>query len=427
MRISFDKDITGMTTFGIRTRCAAFVEYESAGELVEALKADLPRPLLFIGGGSNLLFTGDFPGTVLHSRIRFIRPLASVPAEDAVAAAVSSCSAADASDFADAAAAAAPSCGAADASTSADAAAVAVTAAAELLVEVGSGVVFDDFCGWASERGLWGVENLSHIPGEVGASAVQNVGAYGVEACDVIRKLRCLSLDTLDCVEMDVADCGYGYRDSRFKREWKGKYVILSVVFALSGAPAPRLDYGHLRSAVEAAAEKARGSRAGTQDPDAALTPALIREVVTAIRREKLPEPSELGSAGSFFKNPVVSAEVYARIAEAETEAEAGDAALPGGPVGAQPAKKSPQIPHYTLSQPDGSVLYKIPAAWMIERCGWKGRVAGNAAVYSRQPLVLVNYTGRATAADIIALERAIVESVKNRFGVELTPEVEHI
>ena len=404
MQISFDKDITGMTTFGIRTRCAAFVEYESAGELVEALKADLPRPLLFIGGGSNLLFTGDFPGTVLHSRIRFIRPLASVPAADAAADSTSSCSAAEAS-------------------TSADATAVAVPAAAELLVEVGSGVVFDDFCGWASERGLWGVENLSHIPGEVGASAVQNVGAYGVEACDVIRKLRCLSLDTLDCVEMDVADCGYGYRDSRFKRAWKGKYVILSVVFALSGAPAPRLDYGHLRSAVEAAAERARGCSAGAQDPDAALTPALIREVVTAIRREKLPEPSELGSAGSFFKNPVVSAEVYARIAEAE----AGDAALPGGPVGVQPAVKSPQIPHYTLPQPDGSVLYKIPAAWMIERCGWKGRVAGNAAVYSRQPLVLVNYTGRATAADIIALERAIVESVKNRFGVELTPEVEHI
>ena len=312
---------------------------------------ELARPVLHIGGGSNLLFTDDFKGTVLHSKIDFIEVL----------------------DSCDGAAEDGP-----------------------VLVSVGAGVVFDDFCDWAAKEGLWGVENLSYIPGEVGAAAVQNIGAYGVEAKDVIHTVYCYDTVEEEFVSIPVEDCEYGYRDSVFKDpEIKGRYIVTHVVFALSREPRPRLDYGHLRDAVADAAQQAD------------LTPALIRKVIIRIRKEKLPEPSVMGSAGSFFKNPVISAEHFARI-EASAKAEHG---------------ADYKVPHYDL--PDGVV--KVPAAWMIEQCGWKGRRSGGAAVYEKQPLVIVNYTGEAYPEEIIGLERRIIESVKDKFGIELHPEVEHI
>jgi UDP-N-acetylmuramate dehydrogenase len=267
-----------------------------------------------------------------------------------------------------------------------------------VLVSVGAGVVFDDFCDWAAKEGLWGVENLSYIPGEVGASAVQNIGAYGVEVKDVIRTVYCYDTVEEEFVNFDVTECEYGYRDSVFKDpEIRGRYIVTHVVFALSRIPQPKLEYGHLDVAVKEA-QAARGAE---------LTPALIRKVIIKIRKEKLPEPSLVGSAGSFFKNPVISAEHFAKI---ETAAKAEHGA-------------DYKVPHYDL--PDGTV--KVPAAWMIEQCGWKGRRSGGAAVWEKQPLVIVNYTGEAYPEEIMSLERRIIDSVKAKFGIELHPEVEHI
>ena len=347
-----------MNTFGMKVKARCFVEYDSVADLVDIEFEELARPVLHIGGGSNLLFTDDFKGTVLHSRIDFIEALESDMNE-------------------------------VDGK---------VGASDQVLVSVGAGVVFDDFCDWAAKEGLWGVENLSYIPGEVGASAVQNIGAYGVEVKDVIRKVYCYDTIDEEFVNFDVEDCEYGYRDSAFKDpELKGRYIVTHVVFALSRQPQPKLDYGHLKASVEEAV-------AATGKP---MSPALIRKVIIRIRKEKLPEPSVMGSAGSFFKNPVISAEHFARI-EAAAKAEHG------------PEVK---VPHYDL--PDGTV--KVPAAWMIEQCGWKGRRSGGAAVYDKQPLVIVNYTGEAYPEEIVGLEKRVIASVKQKFDVELHPEVEHI
>ena len=358
IKTEYYKDLTKMNTFGMKVKARCFVEYDSVADLVDIEFEELARPVLHIGGGSNLLFTDDFKGTVLHSKIDFIEALESDMNE-------------------------------VDGK---------VGASDQVLVSVGAGVVFDDFCDWAAKEGLWGVENLSYIPGEVGASAVQNIGAYGVEVKDVIRKVYCYDTIDEEFVNFDVEDCEYGYRDSAFKDpELKGRYIVTHVVFALSRQPQPKLDYGHLKASVEEAV-------AATGKP---MSPALIRKVIIRIRKEKLPEPSVMGSAGSFFKNPVISAEHFARI-EAAAKAEHG------------PEVK---VPHYDL--PDGTV--KVPAAWMIEQCGWKGRRSGGAAVYDKQPLVIVNYTGEAYPEEILGLEKRVIASVKQKFDVELHPEVEHI
>ena len=374
---TYYQDLTKMNTFGMKVKARCFMEYDSVADLVDIEFEELARPVLHIGGGSNLLFTDDFKGTVLHSKINFIEIL-----EDG----------------------------------------------SDVLVSVGSGVVFDDFCAWAAKEGLWGVENLSYIPGEVGASAVQNIGAYGVEVKDVIRTVYCYDTVEEEFVKFDVEECEYGYRDSVFKDpEVKGRYVVTHVLFALSRTPQPRLDYGHLRDAVMASSVSlssdprpatsslthplAGGGMSLPSDTEEAmmsrLTPALIRRVIIKIRKEKLPEPSVMGSAGSFFKNPVITAEHFARM-EAAAKAELGS---------------DYKVPHYDL--PDGTV--KVPAAWMIEQCGWKGRRSGGAAVYDKQPLVIVNYTGDAYPEEIVGLERRIIASVKAKFNIDLHPEVEHV
>lgn len=365
-------------TFGIPVRAAACAGFSSVEELRGLLSdSSLPCPFLFVGAGSNLLFTGDFPGTVFHSEMKDIR-IVEGGAPDSNCHDGASCSD-----------------GTVDVSV---AGTVECADSGEVIVEADAGVVFDDFCAWAAERGLWGIENLSHIPGEVGASAVQNVGAYGVEAKDVIVSVNCIEISSGKAVSFSNSDCGYGYRASNFKTAWKGRYAVTSVLFRLSSIPTPHLDYGHLRAAVEAKAEQ--------------ITPALIRETVTEIRRQKLPEPSELGSAGSFFKNPVVPQEHYGRILT--------DFRKENGPEAT--------VPHYIVEQPGGAApMVKIPAAWMIEQCGWKGKQVGNVASYAKQPLVIVNLTGDATATEIISLEQQIIASVQQRFGVRLHPEVEHI
>ena len=381
IKTEYYKDLTKMNTFGMKVKARCFIEYDSVADLVDIEFEELARPVLHIGGGSNLLFTDDFKGTVLHSKIDFIEIL-----DECHSAPVApSQTSLGPSPY--------PGVGKCHFRTN-DTSSEEVQPIETVLVSVGAGVVFDDFCDWAAKEGLWGVENLSHIPGEVGASAVQNIGAYGVEVKDVIRKVYCYDTVDEEFVNFDVEDLQYGYRDSAFKDpEIRGRYIVTHVVFALSRTPQPKLEYGHLKEAVEAAGSE--------------LTPGLIRKVIIKIRKEKLPEPSVMGSAGSFFKNPVISREHFDRI-EAAAKAEHG---------------ADCKVPHYDL--PDGMV--KVPAAWMIEQCGWKGRRSGGAAVWEKQPLVIVNYTGEAYPEEIIGLEKRIIASVKTKFGVELHPEVDHI
>ncbi len=335
MRIRLKYDLSPQNTFRMKVSCECFVEYETVKEL-EGLNFDrLPKPLLHIGEGSNLLFTGDFPGTVLHSNIEYIKYV-DVGLE-------------------------------------------------EVPVIVGSGVRFDSFVAETCRHGLWGAENLSLIPGEVGAAAVQNIGAYGVEVKDIISGVVCFDLKERKKVKFTAAECRYGYRSSIFKEpESKGRYIVTSVLFRLSRRRSPHLEYKGIAEALEG------------REPQ---SPQEVREAVIRIRRAKLPDPEETGNAGSFFKNPVISSEEFARIS-------------PDG-----------SVPHYEL--PDGRV--KVPAAWLIDSCGFKGVGEGGAAVYEKQPLVIVNRSGNASPEDILALEKRITDGVRERFGVELHPEVEHI
>ena len=395
VKTEYYKDLTKMNTFGMKVKARCFIEYDSVADLVDIEFEELARPVLHIGGGSNLLFTDDFKGTVLHSKIDFIEILDEGP---------------------------------------------------EVLVSVGAGVVFDDFCAWAAKEGLWGVENLSYIPGEVGASAVQNIGAYGVEVKDVIRRVYCYDTVEEEFVSFGVEECEYGYRDSVFKDpEVKGRYIVTHVVFALSREPRPRLEYGHLKEAVSASLSGdpriepsvlthplAGGGMSPESNAETAyrLTPMMVRKVIIRIRKEKLPEPSVVGSAGSFFKNPVISREHFERI-EAAAKAEFGpDYKVPHYIIETEPSPCHPEPSACHPERSEGSSpepLVKVPAAWMIEQCGWKGRRSGGAAVWEKQPLVIVNYTGEAYPEEIVGLEKRIIASVKAKFGVELHPEVEHI
>ena len=286
----------------------------------------------------------------------------------------------------------------------------------ELLLTVGSGVVFDDFIANVAGNGLWGPENLSLIPGEVGAAAVQNIGAYGVEAKDIISGVVCLDTNDWSKTVFKVGECGYGYRDSRFKHE-RGRYIITSVLFKVTRKYSPKLDYGGVRTALEG------------KDLQA-LTPMDVRNAIIGIRNAKLPDPAVLGSAGSFFKNPVISREHFERILNAECPPSApGKGPVPcpekGGPdTGiARPQNAHADIPHYDL--PDGTV--KVPAAWLIDRCGFRGKTLGGAQVYEKQPLVIVNASGSATPEDVIALENQIIAKVKEKYDIDLHPEVDHI
>ncbi len=341
IKISRNADISARNTFRMKVRCAALVEISSEEDLLQADFASLPQPLMVMGGGSNLLFRGDFPGTILHVGIK----------------------------------------GVVEKEISLDA----------VYFRVGAGEVFDEFCEFAAAKGLWGPENLSLIPGEVGASAVQNIGAYGVEAKDIIHSIR--AWDTVEKRFVDIlgADCAYGYRASNFKTAWKGRYIITYVTYRLWATPHPVLDYGGLRKSIP---------------ESATLTPGLLRDTIIGIRRKKLPDPEETGSAGSFFCNPVISQEHFARIVET--------ARKDNGP--------EYEVPHYEVGD-----MIKVPAAWMIEQCGFKGQRLGGAQVYQNQPLVIVNASGDATPDEIIGLENKIIDTIRTKYGITLHPEVEHI
>lgn len=326
-------------TFGIDAAAHCFIEYTSEEGLLQAIafhRHEWPRlPLLHIGGGSNLLFMHDFPGTILHSAILGVQLMAQE--EDMV------------------------------------------------LVRVGAGMKWDEWVEYSLSRGWYGLENLSLIPGEVGASAVQNIGAYGAEAAQFISKVECVDLSDGSLRIFDVAECEYGYRHSVFKTKFQGRYAVTHVWFRLSLAFAPNLSYHGLTAALEAQGK-----------PSASLTAQDIRQTVISVRRKKLPDPELLGNAGSFFMNPVVPMAQYNALKESY-----------------------PAIPSYSVD----ALHVKIPAAWLIEQCGWKGRSLGRAAVHHVQPLVLVN-KGGASGADIRNLCSRVQADVWERFGIALHPEV---
>ena len=254
-----------------------------------------------------------------------------------------------------------------------------------MLVRVGAGMKWDEWVEYSLSRGWYGLENLSLIPGEVGASAVQNIGAYGAEAAQYIEKVECVDLMDGSLRTFDVAECEYGYRHSVFKTKFQGRYAVTHVWFRLSLAFVPNLSYHGLTAALEAQGK-----------PSASLTAQDIRQTVISVRRQKLPDPEQLGNAGSFFMNPVVPMAQYNALKESY-----------------------PAIPSYSVD----ALHVKIPAAWLIEQCGWKGRSLGRAAVHHVQPLVLVN-KGGASGADIRNLCSRVQADVWERFGIALHPEV---
>jgi len=319
--------------FDVRARLACRVEREP--ELAAALRdprADgLPR--LVLGGGSNVVLTRDFDGLVLLVGLRGRR----VVRDDDRA----------------------------------------------WYVEAAAGENWHDFVAWTLDQRMPGLENLALIPGTVGAAPIQNIGAYGLEMAERCAAVRALDVASGETVEFGAAACGFGYRDSFFKRDGRGRFVITSVTFRLPKQWTPQAGYADLARALDA------HGRAG------APTPRDVFDAVVAVRRAKLPDPAQLGNAGSFFKNPLLDAARFDALRARE-----------------------PDIVSYP--QPDGRV--KLAAGWLIERCGWKGRALRDAAVHERQALVLVN-RGGASGADILALADAIRADVRARFGVELEQE----
>lgn len=253
----------------------------------------------------------------------------------------------------------------------------------DVMVRCGSGEVWDDVVAYCVANGFYGSENLSLIPGDVGASAVQNIGAYGAEVKDIIQSVEAVEIATGKKVEFAAADCRYGYRQSRFKNEWKNRYFITYVTYRLSLKFNPQLEYGNILGALN---EK------GIRKPSAKQ----LRDTIIEIRQSKLPDPKVLGNAGSFFMNPIVSREHFEKLLE-----------------------EYPQMPHYYIDKEHE----KIPAGWMIDQCGWKGKALGNAAVHDKQALVLVN-RGGATGNEVVELCNTIRKDVKEKFGIDIHPEV---
>lgn len=255
----------------------------------------------------------------------------------------------------------------------------------DVFLRVGAGMVWDELVAYCVEHGYYGLENLSYIPGEVGGAAVQNIGAYGVEVKDVITHVETMDLHTGERATYTKDDCEYGYRKSRFKTEWKGRMIVTHACFRLSKTFVPHLDYGGVRASLE---------QRGVLPEE--VNAFQLRDTIIAIRKEKLPDPKVQGNAGSFFMNPVVSRCLYSKIKQ-----------------------RYDSVPCYEVNANE----VKIPAAWLIEQRGWKGRDMGRAGVHDRQALVLVN-KGHATGHDVLRLCDAIIEDVKGAFGIELVPEV---
>ena len=319
------------TSFGVDQQAARLVEFETPEDLRTLFAAGIPEKWTVLAGGNNILFTRDYDGVLLTPVARGITLL---------------------SDDGD-----------------------------EVRVRADAGVEWDDLGEWAVGRGLWGIENLSLIPGKAGAAPVQNIGAYGCEAKDAIRRVEMYCVETGAMLTLDAAHCGFGYRESVFKHDLKGRAIITAVEIALTHTPRPRLGYGDVEREVEA-----RGG----------ATLRNIREAICAIRRAKLPDPAVLGNAGSFFKNPVVGAAAAERL-----------------------LAEYPDMPHYPA--PEGRV--KLAAGWLIDRAGMKGSRKGAVGVHERQALVLVNHGG-ATGGEVIAFAHEVQERVREKFGIEIDTEV---
>lgn len=334
MKDFYDFNLKEHNTFGIDVKCRRFIEFESVDELLQIVNSltDADKPLLVLGGGSNMLFTADYEGTVLHSAIK--------------------------GHF-------------------------AVQTDEGIMLRCGSGEVWDDIVSLCVSNRMYGAENLSLIPGDVGASAVQNIGAYGAEAKDIILKVEAVDLQTGKMCEFTNEECEYAYRKSKFKGEWRNRFVITYVTYQLSEVFCPCLDYGNIRAELEK-----RNIKVPTAEQ--------LRNVIIDIRNEKLPDPKVEGNAGSFFMNPVVPKAKYEEL-----------------------VARFGNVPHYSVDDNNE----KIPAGWMIDQCGWKGKSLGKAGVHSRQALVLVN-RGGAEGKDIVALCDAIKRDVKDKFGIDIVPEV---
>lgn len=334
MNIIHDKSLKDFNTFGVDAIAKYFVEINAVEDFLELAKTDeFHREMkLILGGGSNVLFTKDFDGLVIKNNVLGKRI---VEENDE-----------------------------------------------HVLVQIASGENWHEAVLWATENGWSGIENLALIPGSVGATPVQNIGAYGVEIKQTLQSVHAVDMTTAEMKEFSADECKFGYRDSIFKNEAKGRYFITDVTLRLSKKHIPRTDYG----AISAQLEGMNINEPDVQD---------VQDAVIAIRQSKLPDPKQIGNAGSFFKNPIISTDEFQVLQE-----------------------QYPDMPNYPQSNG-----IKIPAGWLIEQCGWKGKRVGNAGVHDKQALVLVNY-GNATGQEIKELAEAIMASVHNTFGIQLVPEV---
>lgn len=341
MIIEQNKSLKHYNTFGIDAAAKFFVEINSVDEFRQLQHENVYRenPLLILGGGSNMLLTQNFDGLVIKNSIKGIE--------------------------------------------------VKSETATHLSVKAAGGEVWHELVLWSIARNLGGIENLSLIPGLVGAAPMQNIGAYGVEIKDVFEELEAINLQTGEAVTFGLKDCEFGYRESVFKHQYKNKFLITSVTLRLTKVDINgagyrfKTDYGDIKNTL-------------AEMRVYELSVKAVSDAVIHIRSSKLPNPAELGNAGSFFKNPVITKQHFETL-----------------------VAQYPVMPSFP--QADGTI--KIPAGWLIEQCGWKGKVVGHTGSHAKQALVLVNY-GNASGKEILDLAHHIQQSVKEKFGIEINPEV---
>ena len=333
IRVFENSDLSARNSFKVHQQAAKIVEFDSNSDLQQIFAEHITDRWMVMGGANNILFTRDIDFPIIIPRNEQIEILSE--GNEGV------------------------------------------------YVRVGAGLEWDEFVAWSVERGLWGLENLSLIPGKVGAAPVQNIGAYGAEAKDTIASVEMFFPEQGAFVTLAAEHCGFGYRESVFKHTLKGRVIITSVTFCLSKVAAPKLGYGDVEREVEA-----RGGVSLTN----------IREAICAIRRAKLPDTAVTGNAGSFFKNPIVEASVAQNLLE-----------------------QYPDMPHYPTTD---TTKVKLAAGWLIDQCGLKGYSEGNVGVHSRQALVLINTTGNATGSEVIAFAGKVCQTVAQKFGITIEPEV---
>ena len=325
-------------TFGMDVYADEFYEYTTVDELDLLLseKSLADKRLLNLGSGSNFLFASDFNGIILHSRISGIE--------------------------------------------------IVEENNDEVIVAAGAGVIWDELVEWCVDKGFGGIENLSLIPGTVGASVVQNIGAYGVELKDAFCKVEGIYIETREKFIFYFPECEFDYRFSVFKGALKNKVVITRLFLKLSKSPVFNIEYGVIKSELEKQGET--------------ISLQTIRNAIIEIRNSKLPDPAVTGNAGSFFKNPVIDKEAFSQLKNRYSD-----------------------MPFYEVNS---GKLYKIPAGWLIEQSGWKGRNIGRAGIHPKQALVIINL-GEATGNEIIELATAIEKDIYDKFGITLEKEVELI